>query len=565
MQPEQLGRYRINGVLGRGGMGVVYEGHDPQIDRVVAIKTIALDELSEEGKSIFESRFRAEMRSAGRLQHHNIVALYDTGRDGGTAYIVMERVHGQDLKRHLASGVRFSVEQSVDLVLQLLSALEFAHRHDVIHRDVKPANVMLQSDGVIKLCDFGVARLNDADATRTQGMVVGSLRYSSPEQVSGLPVDARTDVFAAGVLLFELLTHRLPFEGGSDVESLYRIAHQQAPSPRSVDASIPPEIDSAVARALAKDPKDRFANAAEFAIALGGSSVRRADTTSPRPPMPAGVASGALAAATVPPGRATYATVTEGAAAPQPGGRRAWVAAVVVGVLVAVFGGLYYVLRPGRVPEAVAGRQAVPASTPSAVAAVATTAPVPPATFTTSTPVASAAVATLAPRPRALPGESTASARKASASIAASTSRPAIPAAAATVAQAPAAIVTGPSSAEGTWLGVLSCSALIPAQEFQGKPFVARIVVDVKGPHVSWVRSDKMFTETVQGTIDAAGHIVATGEGNEIFDDGRRGRWRVELKGEFRPREHLVGAAVQMRRWSDSSLARECTLRAEHS
>ncbi len=149
MQPTHLGRYQIVGVLGRGGMGVVYEGHDPQIERAVAIKTIAIDSLNEQERALFESRFRAEMRSSGRLQHQHIAALYDAGRDGGTAYIVMELVQGQDLKQRLAAGERFSVEQAVQITLQLLAALAFAHRHEVIHRDVKPANVMLRNDGVV--------------------------------------------------------------------------------------------------------------------------------------------------------------------------------------------------------------------------------------------------------------------------------------------------------------------------------------------------------------------------------------------------------------------------------
>ena len=235
MQPDSLGRYRIVGLLGRGGMGVVYEGHDPQIDRTVAIKMIALDALSTQERALFEARFRAEMRSSGRLQHHNIAALYDTGRDDGTAYIVMELVTGHDLKWHLANGPRFSLQQAVGITLQLLTALDYAHGRQVIHRDVKPANVMLQDDGVVKLCDFGVARLAEADATRTQGMLVGSLRYASPEQILGQPIDARTDVFSAGVLLFELLTGVLPFKGQSDVEVLHRIATEPAPSSRSVD------------------------------------------------------------------------------------------------------------------------------------------------------------------------------------------------------------------------------------------------------------------------------------------------------------------------------------------
>jgi len=235
MRPSRFGRYDVTGLLGRGGMGIVYEGYDPQIDRAIAIKTIALDPLDETERGTFEVRFRAEMRSAGRLQHQNIAAVYDTGRDAGTAYIVMERVTGQDLKRRLARGERFSLTQVLDIAAQLLAALQFAHERQVVHRDIKPANVMLQDDGVVKLCDFGVALLADPDATRTNGWLIGSLGYTSPEQILGQPVDARTDLFSAGVILYELLTGKLPFQGAAGVAVLHRIATEEAPSLSSID------------------------------------------------------------------------------------------------------------------------------------------------------------------------------------------------------------------------------------------------------------------------------------------------------------------------------------------
>ena len=281
--PARFGRYEVRRVLGRGGMGLVYEGHDPQIDRAVAIKTIALDALDAREAAEFEGRFRAEMRSAGRLQHQNIVALYDTGRDDGTAYIVMELVRGQDLKQRLAGGWRPGAAEAAAIVLQLLAALEYAHAQRVVHRDVKPANLMLQDDGRLKLCDFGVARLADADATRTRGMVVGTARYASPEQLSGGEVDARTDLYAAGVVLYELLTGRPPFSGANELETIARIGQQQAPRPSAANAALPATLDAVVLRALEKDPARRFASAAEFTTALRAASAA-APVAAPGPP-----------------------------------------------------------------------------------------------------------------------------------------------------------------------------------------------------------------------------------------------------------------------------------------
>lgn len=357
MHPGQLGRYRITGVIGRGGMGVVYDGHDPQIDRPVAIKTIALDALDEQEKAMFEARFRAEMRSAGRLQHHNIAALYDTGRDGGTAYIVMERVAGSDLKRHLAAGRRFTPAQALDIAIQLLAALAFAHRHHVIHRDVKPANVMLQDDGVVKLCDFGVARLADSDATRTQGMIVGSMGYASPEQVTGQPIDARTDIYATGVLLYELLTGELPFKGSSEVERLHRIAQGGTPSPRAIEPSVPPTIDVAVRRALARDPAQRFGSAAEFAQALGASTQATADTLPRQEPTWTATRAEAATLAPAPPIAPAQA---------EPNGRRALLVPLLAGgAAVVVAAGLWSALRPAAVaPSPTRLATAVSASAP---------------------------------------------------------------------------------------------------------------------------------------------------------------------------------------------------------
>ncbi len=168
----------------------------------MAIKTIKVENLSEEAAADYEARFRTEARSAARLQHPNIVSVYDSDRHGDMAYLVMEFILGEDLKHHLDGGKLYSLEQSLRMVRDLLSALEYAHRQNIVHRDVKPANLLIEADGRVKLTDFGVARIQDSgEATRTQGSIVGTLKYMSPEQVQGQPIDARADLFAAGIVL----------------------------------------------------------------------------------------------------------------------------------------------------------------------------------------------------------------------------------------------------------------------------------------------------------------------------------------------------------------------------
>jgi serine/threonine-protein kinase len=226
MKPQNFGRYQVVGSLGMGAMGCVYEGFDPHIERRVAIKTIRLEQLTPEMEAEFEARFRSEVRAAGRLHHPNIVALHDAGRDEGVAYTVMEFVEGQDLKRHLDGGAVYSVDGALRLVQLLLSALAAAHAQGVIHRDVKPANVMLTAGGQVKLTDFGVARVLDSgDATRTRGMIVGTVKYASPEQLSGLPLDGRSDLFSVGVLLYRLLARQHPFEGPNELAIMQKVLH----------------------------------------------------------------------------------------------------------------------------------------------------------------------------------------------------------------------------------------------------------------------------------------------------------------------------------------------------
>jgi eukaryotic-like serine/threonine-protein kinase len=276
---KKLGRYDITRVIGKGAMGVVYEARDPNLNRVVAIKTVRVDSLSRDDAIDYELRFRTEAHSAARLQHPNIVSVYDADREGITQYLVMEYVKGEDLKHHLDAGHRYSLEQSVRMVRDLLLALEYAHQRKIIHRDIKPANMLIEPDGRLKLTDFGVARIQDSgEATRTQGGMVGTLKYMSPEQVEGRAVDASSDLFSAGIVLYQLLTDRRPFDGESYFSIVNQITSLQPPAPSSINAMLPPAMDAVVVRALAKNKAERFANAHDFIIALQ-AAARRADPT----------------------------------------------------------------------------------------------------------------------------------------------------------------------------------------------------------------------------------------------------------------------------------------------
>ncbi len=287
MSLKKLGRYDLLRVLGKGAMGLVYEGRDPNLDRRVAIKTIRVENLSEEAAAEYEVRFRTEARSAARLQHPNIVSVYDSDRDDDIAFLVMEFIQGDDLKHHLDQGERHTLEQTLAIMSDLLAALDYAHRQNIVHRDIKPANLLIEANGRVKLTDFGVARIQDSgDATRTQGSMVGTLKYMSPEQVQGQPIDARADLFAAGVVLYQLLTGKRPFDGESDFAIIQQIVAQDPPPPSSFNSKLPAAMDAVVARALAKSRERRFANGQEFSAALQSAARQAADPTAIAPAAP---------------------------------------------------------------------------------------------------------------------------------------------------------------------------------------------------------------------------------------------------------------------------------------
>ncbi len=275
------GRYEVRSLIGRGGMAQVHLGRDTRLSRLVAIKMLRVDLARD---SMFQTRFRREAQAAASLNHPNIVAVYDTGEepvrgaDGKTVsvpYIVMEYVEGHTVKELLADSTPVPIPEAVEISAGVLAALQYSHMAGLVHRDIKPGNVMLTNSGKVKVMDFGIARaMADSQATMTQtNAVIGTAQYLSPEQARGVAVDERSDIYSAGCLLFELLTGQAPFNGDSAVSLAYQHVSEPPPVPSSVAGDIPPELDRVVLKALAKDPEDRYASAADMEVDL----VRAAD------------------------------------------------------------------------------------------------------------------------------------------------------------------------------------------------------------------------------------------------------------------------------------------------
>ena len=260
---EKLGRYVIVEEIGQGAMGVVYKAVDPLIDRTVAIKTINLD-LSKEELANFEKRFQREVQSAGKLNHPNIVTVYDVGRTEGVAYMAMEFLEGKELREILDSGVVLPIEKITHIASQVADGLGFAHEHGIVHRDVKPANVMVMKNGLVKITDFGIAQMSSASRTMS-GMVMGSPKYMSPEQVVGQAVDGRSDIFSLGVVLYEMLAGKTPFAGENISAIMYQILNDEPIPPKAFNQNIPDSINFIVLKALAKHPDKRYQNAKEMA------------------------------------------------------------------------------------------------------------------------------------------------------------------------------------------------------------------------------------------------------------------------------------------------------------
>ncbi|MBK9447140.1 MAG: serine/threonine protein kinase [Betaproteobacteria bacterium] len=264
--PKKLGKYEIQRELGRGAMGVVYEGFDAGIGRRIALKTVRREQLDGGEAEELLSRFKREAQAAGRLNHPGIVAVYEYGEDEGTAFIAMEYVEGRELKDVFDKSERFPLPEVVRIMSQLLDAIGHAHANGIVHRDIKPANVFLMKNGQIKVGDFGIARMESSNLTQA-GSVLGTPAYMSPEQFMGQTVDGRSDLFSAGVILYQFLTGEKPFTGQLTT-IMHKVLKEEPIAPSELNVQVPPGFDSLIRKALAKRPDERFQNAQSFITAL---------------------------------------------------------------------------------------------------------------------------------------------------------------------------------------------------------------------------------------------------------------------------------------------------------
>ncbi|MEZ5617759.1 MAG: serine/threonine-protein kinase [Rhodocyclaceae bacterium] len=273
-EPRKLGKYEIRRELGQGAMGVVYEGFDPMIARRVALKTVRRDQLDRVEVEEILARFKREAQAAGRLTHPNIVGIYEYGEEpgpngeatGGTAFIAMEFVEGRELREYFDADERFPMAEIVRIMGQLLEALDYSHKNGVVHRDIKPANIILLKDGTVKVADFGIARLESSNLTQA-GSVLGTPSYMSPEQFMGQTVDGRSDLFSAGVILYQFLTGEKPFTGALTT-IMHKVLKEEPAAPSELNVQVPRPLDALMRKALAKRPDERFQSGREFAIAL---------------------------------------------------------------------------------------------------------------------------------------------------------------------------------------------------------------------------------------------------------------------------------------------------------
>jgi serine/threonine protein kinase len=370
---ESLGKYEIRRQLGRGAMGTVYEGFDPVIERIVAIKTVRLPEVADDETAEEIARFRREAQAAGRLTHPNIVGVFDYGETADLAYIVMEYVDGPPLKNLLDKNERFPLPRIARIMEDLLAGLQFSHERCVVHRDIKPANLMLTKTGQAKIADFGIARIESSSMTQA-GTVLGTPAYMSPEQFMGQVVDARSDIYSSGVLLYQLLTGERPFEGSMSA-IMHKALNTEAPSPSQISVTAPRPFDGVVRKAMAKRPEDRYASASDFAAAIRTAVTAPSQPaeahehdgeatmiSTPRPASsrPAEISASALAASIAPPRAAPPA------AAASAGGKSSLPLIIGGGVAgLAILGGVGYFLMSGSStgpgPEPVKPAVVVPA------------------------------------------------------------------------------------------------------------------------------------------------------------------------------------------------------------
>jgi serine/threonine protein kinase len=267
MDDQRLGRFEVLAEIGRGAMGIVYKAKDPMLERIVAIKTINMA-MDRDGAEMYEKRFYQEARAAGGLNHPNIVTVYDIGKTETECYMAMEYIEGAELRTLLLPAKPLPVPRALSIAAQVAEGLAYAHERGVVHRDIKPANIMVPGDGAVKITDFGIARMRSSKVQTQTGMMMGSPKYMSPEQVIGKRADHRTDIFSLGVILYEMLTGAAPFTGESVNAVMYQIVNFVPPAPTAINSASPAALDAIVAGMLAKSLEERFQSAAEVARGL---------------------------------------------------------------------------------------------------------------------------------------------------------------------------------------------------------------------------------------------------------------------------------------------------------
>ena len=357
MLPAELNqKYEVRGTLGAGAMGTVYDAVDRVIERRVAIKVVNRPKEDDPEAVEAHARFRREAQAAGRLSHPNIVGVYDYGENATQAWIVMELVEGGSLKGRLDKNQRFTIPEIVQIMGEVCAALNYSHQRGVVHRDIKPGNIMMTTDGQVKIADFGIARLENSSMTQV-GTLIGTPSYMAPEQFRGEPVDLRADIWAAGVMLYQLLTGEKPFEGGFSAV-MHKALHTEPPPPSQLSVTTPRAFDAVIAKALAKRPDDRFRSAAEFGEAI------RAAAAAPGGADPAGLPDlpGLNEDATVVTARPAPGggTMQRPPPAPQPtpaaaGAKKGAPVAAIAGgagaLVVAAAAGWYFLAGPGAGPD----------------------------------------------------------------------------------------------------------------------------------------------------------------------------------------------------------------------
>ncbi len=392
---NKLGKYQIRRTLGRGAMGIVYEGFDPVIERTVAIKTILPSQLAGAEIVSIMARFKREAQAAGRLNHPGIVAIYDYGEGIAqdisdeeatmmadpsktvqrVAFIAMEFIKGRELRDFFAKGERFALKEVARIMGEMLDALDHAHSQGVVHRDMKPANLILLDNGRVKVADFGIARVEASELTQA-GTIMGTPNYMSPEQFMGHPVDGRSDLFSCGVILYQLLTGEKPFTGETSTTIMYKVLREEPVAPSKLNVSLGPALDFVVKKALAKSPDQRFQSGREFAQALSDAIAGQMPATASIQAAAPLLFENQAAAQPKPvmrPAKSEAPPVSAAAARRSPAGL--WVAGAAAAVAVVAVG--YIALAPDKKPEGtLAGTTAAPAAAPAPATAPAAPAPI---------------------------------------------------------------------------------------------------------------------------------------------------------------------------------------------